>query len=423
MQSVGKPSVFRAFSSRNYLLFFCGQSLSLVGTWMQRTGVSWVIYTMTQSTFMLGLSVFASQFPSFIFSLAGGVLSDRYNRLTILMVTQIASLIQAAALAVLTLTGNASVPAILSLSVLLGIINAFDVPARQPLVHELIQNKEDVANAVALNSSMVNMARLIGPALSGLVLHYAGAGVCFLANAMSFIAVIISIAMMRLPQQAPSVEKKEGTFREGWTYVKATPSISMILFILMLLSLLVLPYDTLMPVFAKEVFKGDASTFGYISSFMGIGAVTGTLFLASLKKGTDLKIVLLINTIVLGIGLMIFSQISSFPLAMVFAVISGFGGMSLTTICLTILQVKTKAHMRGRVMSLLAMAFFGMLPVGSLLIGTVSQHIGAPDALLCAGALGIVIAAVFAKFLRSDRLSKKQARAFEEVENEVMNQL
>ena len=277
-------STFRAFQNRNYRLFFIGQSVSQIGTWMQRTGVSWMIYTMTHSPFLLGITVFASQFPSFIFSLPGGVASDRYNRYKVLLITQIASMIQALLLAILILTNHSSVTGILLLSVLLGIINAFDVPARQPLIHEMVTNKADLPNALALNSSMVNLARLIGPALSGIVLVKWGAGICFLLNGLSFIAVIISLLLMKLPPYtAPPVKNKiRSELTEGLRYLKNTPSISITLLLLGLLGLLVLPYNTVLPVFAKVIFKGDAATFGYINSFIGIGAVAGSFFLATL---------------------------------------------------------------------------------------------------------------------------------------------
>ena len=333
-------STFRAFRNRNYSLFFAGQSISQIGTWMQRTGVSWMVYTMTHSAFMLGLTVFASQFPSFLFSLLGGIASDRYNRYKVLLITQIASMIQAVLLAVLVLTNHYTVWEILSLSVLLGIVNAFDVPARQPLIHEMVTDKDDLPNALALNSSMVNIARLVGPAISGIILVKYGAGACFLINAASFIAVIVSLLLMKLPAYIPpSVTKKvKSELMEGLVYLKNTPSISVMMIMLGLISLLVLPYNTLLPVFAKVIFKGDAATFGYINSFIGFGAVAGSVFLASLKPGTDLKIILLINSIIFGICLMFFSHISYFPVAMLFAAISGFGMMSQTTIFITIIN-------------------------------------------------------------------------------------
>jgi MFS family permease len=397
------PRLFRAFRNSNYTLFFTGQSISQIGTWMQGTGISWVIYTITHSTFMLGLTMFASLFPRFLLSLFGGIVADRYNRYKILLITQIASMIQALLLAILTLSNHFVVWELLTLSAILGMINAFDSPARQPLVHEMINDPEDLPNALALNSSMVNLARIVGPALSGIVLLQFGAGVCFLLNALSFIAVIISLLLMKLPVQhnPPAANKKIGSeLTEGFTYIKSTPIISTILVLISLVSLLVLPYETLLPVFAKVIFKGDASTFGYIRSFIGIGAIGGTFFLASLKPETDLKKILMMNTTILGIGLISFSLVNYLPLALFFAVIFGFGAMSQTTICLTIIQVHTDANMRGRVMSYLIMAMAGMLPLGSLLVGAISQRIGAPYTLLCQGILALIIASVFANFLR-----------------------
>jgi MFS family permease len=386
-------AMFRAFNNRNYALFFCGQAISQIGTWVQRIAVNWVVYTTTQSAFMLGLAVFAQQFPSFVFSLLGGIAADRYNRYKLLLLTQVASMLQAILLAVLTLTGHYSVTGILILSVMLGIINAFDLPARQPMIHELVTDKSEVPNALALNASLVNLARLVGPAISGIILELFGAGICFLLNAFSFVAVLTSLLLMKLPPHVPPTEKKKITseLAEGFGYIKRTSSIRMALIALAAMSLLVLPYDTLVPVFAKVVFKGSASTFGYISSFMGLGAITGTLFLAYVRD-KDHVVLLLINSVILGVGLMFFSHITYFPVAMVFAVLTGFGAMSQTTLCLTIIQLQTDAKMRGRVMSYVGMAYFGMLPLGSLLIGTVSQQIGAGNALLIQGILALSIA-------------------------------
>ncbi|MET4139764.1 MFS transporter [Pedobacter sp. UYP1] len=404
MKTVQLTNTFRAFNNRNYRLFFSGQSVSQIGTWMQRTGVSWVVYTMTHSAFMLGLTVFVSQFPSFLFSLLGGIASDRYNRYKVLLITQIASMVQAVLLSILIFTAHYTAWEILTLSGVLGVINAFDVPARQPLIHEMVTDKADLPNALALNSSMVNLARLIGPALSGIILVKFGAGMCFLLNAVSFIAVIASLLLMKLPAYVPALVKKKikSELSEGFTYLKNTASIRIMLLILGLTSLLVLPYNTLLPVFAKVIFKGDAATYGYINSFIGIGAVANSIFLASLKPGANLKIILLINTVILGISLMIFSQLSYFPLAMLFATLSGFAMMSLTTVCLTVIQVDSDPQMRGRVMSYIAMAYFGMLPLGSLIIGAVSQRIGSPAALFFQGITALIIAALFYKYLRSD---------------------
>lgn len=414
-----KINTFRALRSRNFALYFTGQSVSQIGTWMQNTGVSWVIYSMTHSTFMLGLALFSLLFPRFVLSLFGGIVSDRYNRYKILLITQIASMIQAALLATLTLSNHYAVWELLALSAILGIINAFDSPARQPLVHEMVFDKEDLPNAIALNSSMVNFAKIIGPAISGIILVKFGAGICFLVNAISFMAVIISLLFMKLQPSnrvRPVKKKITSELTDGFKYIRSTPDLGMILLMVSVVSLMVLPYETLMPVFAKVVFKGDASTFGYIRSFIGIGAIVGTVFLASLKSGADLKFVLLTNTIILGIGLIFFSLVTNFPVAMVFAIIFGFGAMAQTTVCLTIIQVQTEAKMRGRVMSFLLMAMTGMLPLGGLIVGAISQHIGAPYTLIGQGFLALIIAASFVKFLGREKLSKNKLKSFEEAE-------
>jgi MFS family permease len=425
METSRKINTFRAFRNRNYTLYFVGQSVSQIGTWMQRTAVSWVVYTLTHSTFMLGLTIFASQFPSFLFSILGGVVSDRYNRYKVLLITQTASMMQAVLLSVLILTNHYLVWEILLLSVVLGIINAFDVPARQPMVHEMINDKEDLPNALALNSTIVNIARLIGPALSGIVLVKFGAGICFLLNAISFVAVLCSLLFMKLPAyQPPMVKKKiKSELAEGIQYLKNTPAIGIIILMLSLISLFVLSYDTLIPVFAKVIFKGDAATFGYINSFIGLGAVACTFFLASLKSGADLKLILLVNTVILGICLMLFSHITYFPLAMIVATVFGFGAMSQTTICITIIQVDTHAQMRGRVISYVAMAVFGMLPLGSLLIGAVSQHLGAPNTLFCQGIIALIIAVVFYRFLKKEKLNDNNMEQLKETENQIVEEM
>lgn len=409
---------FRAFRHRNYALFFAGQSISQIGTWMQRTAVSWMVYTLTHSAFMLGLTIFAQQFPSFLLSLVGGIVSDRYNRRRILLVTQAASLVQAVLLAVMVLTNHFEVWEIITLSVLLGAINAFDVPARQPMIYQMLNDKEDLTNALALNSAMVNMARLIGPALSGIALQLYGAGICFLLNAVSFMAVIASLLLMKLPDTPAPAQKKKAAaqLKEGFEYLKHTPAISTILLLLSIMGLFVLPYDTIIPVFTKVVFKGDAATFGYINSFNGLGAIVSTLFLASLKKGTNLKSWLVLGGIITGLGMIAFSHTTGFPLAMVFAVVFGFGVMMQNTICITVVQVESAPDMRGRMMSYIALAYFGMLPLGSLIVSAVSQWIGAPNTMLCQGILSLLIVAVFYKFLRKEKTEARDEDKLEEAE-------
>jgi len=406
-------TTFNAFKSRNYRLYFSGQSISLIGTWMQKTAVSWVVYSETHSKFMLGLTLFASLFPSFVFSFLGGVVSDRYNRYKVLLMTQIASMIQAVLMTILIFFRHYSVWEIIALSALLGLINAFDVPARQSLVYEMVDDKAVLPNALALNSSMVNLSRLIGPGLAGLALEKFGEDICFGLNAISFIAVIGSLLMMRLPKY---VEKKHtknviGELKEGFQYIRKTPSILFILITLGLISLLVLPYSTLIPVYAKDIFKGTASTFGVIDSFIGLGAFCGALFLASLKPGRNLRKILAVNTIVFGIGLVLFSHSTYYPLALIFATLSGFGMMSQITISNTLIQTTVDPDMRGRVISFYAMAFFGMQPLGGLLIGGVSQWIGTPDTVLMQGFITLIIGVLLLRFLY-----KKKGKSVEPID-------
>jgi MFS family permease len=379
---------------------------------MQKTAVSWVIYTLTHSTFMLGLTLFASQFPSFLFSLMGGVVSDRYNRFRVLLATQVASMIQAILLAVLILANHYQVWEILGLSVLLGIINAFDVPARQSLVYEMVEDKNDLPNALALNSSMVNLSRLIGPAIAGIILEALGDGTCFVGNAMSFVAVIASLLMMRLPkyEAKPHTKNVFGELREGFSYLKRAPSISFILVMLALMSLMVLPYTTLIPYYARDVFHGTARTFGIIDSFIGLGAFSGAIFLASQKPGANLKMILFINTIIFGAGLLLFSHEHNYYLALLFVTIAGFGMMSQITVSNTLIQTTVNPNMRGRVISFYAMAFFGMQPLGGLLIGAISKWVGTPNTLMGEGVAALLVAILHWRYLRREKLRARRKK-------------
>src|SRR6201996_5278003 len=280
---------FTAFGSRNYRLYFYGQSVSLIGTWMQRTAVSWVVYTLTHNSFMLGLSMFCTQFPSFLLSTVGGVVSDRYNRYRVLFFTQIGSLVQSLILAGVILWTHYTVWEVLGLGILLGMINAFDVPARQSLVYEMVDDKEDLPNALALNSTMVNLARLIGPAIAGFVLHKFSYGWCFVLNSLSFVAVIISLLRMKLTpyERKPRTANALVDFREGWNYLAHTPALSRPILMLAGMSLFVIPFSTILPIYAKVIFHGNAATFGLIDSFIGLGAISGALYLTGQNATTD----------------------------------------------------------------------------------------------------------------------------------------
>lgn len=381
----------------------------MVGTWMQKTAVSWVIYSLTNSKLMLGVTLFASMFPSFLFSFIGGVAADRYDRFKLLLVTQIASMVQALLLTAMVFFKSYNVWEIIALTVMLGVINAFDVPARQSLVYDMVDDKKDLPNALALNSSMVNLSRLIGPGIAGIILEKLGDDVCFGLNALSFIAVIGSLLMMRLPKYVAKQHVKNvfGELKEGFTYLKNTPNITFILTMLSLISLFVLPFSTLIPVYARDIFRGSASTFGWIDSAIGLGAFSGAIFLASLKPGSNLKKILAINTMVFGAGLALFSHETLYPLALFFAVMGGFGMMSQITISNTIIQTTVSPEMRGRVISFYAMAFFGMQPLGGLIVGTISQKIGVQDTVLGEGCVALLIGITHFYYLRKQSLQKK----------------
>lgn len=401
MKQLSELSVFRAFRSRNYLFYFIGRAVSQFGTWMQRTAVIWVVYSITHSAFMTGVTIFCEQFPSFLFSFAGGVAADRYDRYRIINICQITSMIQAVLLALLVWSGHTVVWEILALSVVLGIINAFDVPARQSLIHVVLADQSDLPNAVSLTTATASLAQLLGPALSGIVLSVWGASVCFLINAASFGGVIVSLMLMHLPPALPKKSGKTmlGEFSEGIDYALKTPAIGLMILLVAVSSLLVLPYNTVLPVFAKVIFKGGAATFGYITSFVGVGGVLGTILMASRRPGAHLKRLLFISTILMGVGLIGFGLIRNFPVAMGFAALSGFGGIMQYTVGNVVIQSESASEMRGRAIGIMLMAIFGMLPLGSLLVGAVSQRIGAPATVVGQGVISIVIAFVFMKFL------------------------
>jgi MFS family permease len=408
-------NTFKAFRSRNYRLYFSGQSVSLIGTWMQRTAVYWLIFVKTHSTFMLGLAVFATQFPSFIFSPLGGVVSDRYNRYKVTIITQILSMIQAFLLAFLIIFTKYTVWEILALSVILGIINAFDVPARQSMINEIVENRDNLPNAIALNSSMGKLAWLIGPAISGIILEKLGAGTCFLINALSFVAVLASLLFMNFAPFIPKPSSKRVVkeIKEGFIYLKETPSIGVVILLLAIVSFLVLPYNTLLPVFAKVIFNGNAATFGYLNSFIGLGALIGAIVLASLKSNANFKRFLFFNLMIFGIALALFSHANNLHLALIFAILAGFATMAQTTISNTIVQTSASADMRGRAISYFAMAFFGMQPLGGLLIGTVSQYIGAPYTIFAQGVAAVLIGFIFLPFLLKGKLKERDIKIAE----------
>jgi MFS family permease len=322
-------------------------------------------------------------------------------------------------LAALVIFTRYTVWEIFAISVILGIINAFDLPARQSMLNEMVEKKEDLPNAIALNSSMGKLAWLIGPAISGIVLEKLGAGTCFLINALSYLAVITSLLLIKIPPFVPHLHSNKvmKEFTEGFVYLKKTPSIGIVLLFIAFVSLFVLPFTTLLPVYAKVIFKGNASTYGYLNSLIGLGSLVGAIFLASLKTGANLKNILVVNLLILGVALALFSHITNFPIALFFAMLAGFAMMSQTTVSNTIIQTGSSAEMRGRSLSFFAMAFFGLQPLGGLLIGTVSQYIGTPNTILAQGIAAILIAVIFLPLLRKEMLKEKDKTTLVELED------
>jgi len=407
VKKISEINTFRAFRSNDYKLYLTGRAVSQFGTSMQQTAVVWVIYTLTHSNFMLGVAVFAEQFPAFLLSVFGGIAADRYSRYKIVNITQIASMVQAILLALLILTNHYVVWEILALSVILGIINAFDVPARQAMMHDVLYDEADLPSALSLSSSTASLSRLVGPALSGIILEAFGADVCFLVNAISFGGIIVSLAFMKQPKAAKPLGSKKNVWKElaeGIIYIRRTPNIFIMILFVAIAGLFVLPYTTLIPVFAKIVFKGNAKTFGYISSFIAAGSIVGTIVIASLKKDAPLRKILLGFSIILGISLIAFSQIRNFPLAMIIAVFIGFGSVAQFTTSNIIVQSESDPRMRGRVISILIMAMVGMTPVGSVIVGWISQIIGAPNTLLFEGILSLGVVFLFYYLMKKTSL-------------------
>lgn len=403
--SNGFRLVFRTLRYRNYRLFFGGQLISLTGTWMQQVALTWLVYRMTNSPFLLGVVGFAGQFPSFILSPFAGVLADRMNKHRILLFTQTASMIQAAILAALTLTGVIAVWHIISLSIVLGIINAFDMPTRQSFLLEMIERREDLPNAIALNSSMFNGARLIGPSIAGLVISVLGEGLCFLLNAVSYLAVIAALMAMKSlpPRQEPKTEGVLSGFAEGLRYIVHSASIRSILLLLALVSIMGVPYSVLMPIFARDILHGGPYTLGFLMAATGVGALAGALVLASRNKVVGLGRWIPIACCVFAVGLIAFSLSSTLWLSMVFLFMVGLGMMVQMASSNTILQTIADDDKRGRVMSFYTVSFMGMVPFGSLLAGSLAGAIGAPTTLLISGCACLLGAALFSTRLPAIR--------------------
>jgi len=398
----GIKNLLRALRSRNYRLFVAGQSVSLVGTWMQQVAMSWLVYRLTGSAFLLGVVGFTSQIPTFLFAPVAGVLADRGNRRRLLIITQALAMLQAALLAAAVLSGVVQVWHIVVLSLLLGVVNAFDIPIRQAFVVEMVSQPEDLGNAIALNSSMVNGARLVGPTIAGLLVASVGEGVCFILNSASYLAVMLALAAMRLAPRPQCRKQRRHVYqelREGFVYAFGFAPIRSILLLLALVSLTGMPYSVLVPVFAKQVLQGGAHTFGFLMTAAGGGALAGTVYLASRKSVLGLGRLIVLSAVLFAAGIAGFGVSTSLPLSLLSLVIAGFGAMTLVASSNTILQTILEEDKRGRVMSFFTMAFMGMAPFGSFGAGSMAGIIGLRDTLLLGAACCLVGAVMFARQL------------------------
>ena len=379
--------LLRSLRSPNFRLFFAGQGISLVGTWMQQVAMSWLVYRMTGSPFLLGVVGFVGQAPTFILGPVAGVVADRWDKRRLLILTQALSMFQAALLAFVVLEGIAQVWQIIGLSFLLGLINTFDIPARQSFFVEIVDNREDLGNAIALNSSMFNSARLVGPSIAGLLIASFGEGTCFVLNSLSYLAVLIALAAMRIDKKQPQRTKRHiiHELREGFSYAFGFAPIRSILLLMAMVSLMGMPYTIIMPVFARDILHGNAQTYGFLMAASGCGALVSTIYLASRRSVVGLGRLIARATILFGAGLISFSFTTYLPLSLLILSITGFGSMALVASSNTILQTIVDDDKRGRIMSLFTMSFIGIAPFGSLIAGAITNRVGVRITLIIGG--------------------------------------
>lgn len=422
---VGPMGLVRALRSRNYRLFFAGQGISLVGTWMQMVAVGWLVYRLTNSTMLLGLTGFAGQIPVLLLAPLGGVAADQWPLRRLLVITQTLSLVQALLLAGLTLSGIVSPAAIITLSAFLGIVNALDMPVRQAFVVEMLADPADLGNAIALNSLLVNGARLVGPALAGVLIAALGEGLCFLLNGISYIAVIAALLAMRVPARPArgAIRPIAAELAEGFRYALGFPPIRDVLALLAVFSLMGMSYATIMPAFVRDVLHGDSRVYGLLLGTTGLGALVGATLLAARRSARGLGRTIAAGAMLFGGGLCIVAVFRTIALAAVLLPIVGLGMMLQIVASNTVLQILVDDDKRGRVMSLYAMAFLGMTPFGSLLVGGLAHSLGTPLALQIGGVCCLLGGLVFAGrlpalrplaraiYLRKGLITQEDARA------------
>jgi MFS family permease len=391
----------RALRARNYRLFFSGQTVSLIGTWMTRIATSWLVYKLTHSAALLGVVGFAGSIPSFVLGPIAGVLVDRWDRHRTLIATQALSMIQSLALAALALTGVVKIWEIIALALFQGVIQAIDMPVRQSFVIQMVEHRDDLGNAIALNGTMVNSASLIGPAIAGAVIAAVGEGWCFLIDGVSYIAVIVSLKMMRIT--VPQVRRPQRhvliELREGWHYVQGSLAIRSILMNLSVVSAFGMSYSVLTPIFAAEVLHGGPNTLGLLMSSVGMGALVGTVSLTMRRSIVGLARRIAIATAICGVTLIAFGLSHVLWISILILPVLGFGLMQQMAPSNTILQTIVDDEKRGRVMAFYSMAFLGMVPFGSLLAGSMAARFGAPATVMFNGVVCLAASLVFTRKL------------------------
>jgi MFS family permease len=396
---------WRALRHRNFKLFVTGQSVSLIGTWMTRIATSWLVYRLTGSAWLLGVVGFSGQILTFVLAPFAGVLIEHMDRRKLLVWTQVLAAAQSLLMAGLTLAHIITIREIIALSSLQGLINAFDMPGRQSFLVQMVEDKQDLGNAIAINSSMVNLARLVGPALAGLVIAWVGEGYCFLIDGVSYFAVIASLLMMvvKPAEIHRATTSMVAQLREGWSYVTTFRPIRTILLLFSLTSLMGFPFMVLLPIFAGKVLHGGPHTLGFLTGASGIGALVSAISLALRRSVRGLTTMIQISALMFGGGLVLFGLSHTLWLSLLFMLITGFGMMQGLAASNTVIQTLVPEDKRSRVMSYYTMAFVGMAPFGSLLAGWMAHHIGAPHTVMLTGAACVLGAIWFSTQLASVR--------------------
>jgi MFS family permease len=397
----GGRAGLRAFRNRNYRLFFGGQGLSLIGTWISRVATSWLVYRLTGSAAMLGVVGFAGQIPTFLLAPFAGVWVDRLDRHRVLVWTQVISMLQSFALAFLALWGHIAIWHVIALSAVQGVVNALDTPARQAFLVEMIDDREDLPNAIALNSSMFNGSRLVGPGIAGLMIAGVGEGWCFMVDGVSYLAVILSLLLMRVTKRVRPVTEKRvlQELAEGIRYAFGFAPIRSLLVLLALVSMLGMPYSVLMPVIAAQTLHGGPHTLGFLMAASGVGALAGALYLASRNSIVGLGRVIPICGAAFGVALVGLGLSTNLALSLALMLFTGGGFMVQMASSNTIIQTIVRDDMRGRVMAFYTMAFLGTAPIGSLIAGFLAERIGTARTLMLGGASCVVATLFFARGL------------------------